>query len=226
MNNLAVSVVNLFSQYDYFKIVVNDQYEFKATAILEHIPGFLEFERLFASAVISDDVITGFEMIEQMECVCNTPTRTYKIIALHCKPKDDVKLKVEGWNDIFDFMNPQYFNPEKIQYNEEKHLATCVVDPYRLGGLSYRQKKKIESIINANLRGQNINQQFCRTIYFQTNLQDEQRKIYAGIFNLENGEITATRLIHENYMEEIESERVARRCNEFLSFISVNAITS
>lgn len=213
-----LSFVAILSNYDLFQITIDDWKQFKATGVECVLNGFLEFRRLFALSVFSDDVLIEIRAVSATEFICRTPTETYKIEALHKKPQTMKVGKLRHWNNVFDFMDTSYFGDRLNQYIKELDTVILVVDPYLLGELPRHQQERISHIINAQLDGRSKSMQLCRTICFQVRMNDDQNRIYAGVFDLENQNSITSRLIFDQSMVEILSGEYCQMCNEIREF--------
>lgn len=211
-------LIETLSRFDKFSITTDKSTEFGATEIVSHMDDFLEFRRLFATSVYSDDALTGIERLENGNIVCKTSGTTYTIHPLRQKLHETVTHDKRRWNTVTDLMDLSYIGKELNIYIRELDMMILTVDPYLLGNLSITEQAQIKRIINVFLDGKGRSMQMCRTVCFQVRLNDDRNRIYAGIYDLERGCSVTSKQIFEECMSEVISEDVLAKCRAFLSY--------
>lgn len=212
-----LSLVSLLSKYDLFHISTNDGDEFNATQIINRKSGTIEFKRLFAIPVFSDDIITDIQANADNEFICRTPDKTYKIRALHSKPQESIIRKQKKWEDIFDLMDISFFSKRFTTYSKKMNMLTFAVDPYLLGELSPVEYSQIKNIINVYLGGLSKSMQMSRTVCFQVK-KDENNRIYAGVYDLEGCCAITSNLIYDDRDRNIIPENVDQKAQCILKY--------
>ena len=219
MSNLKlISFIAVASNYDLFHIVVDDGYEFGSTQIVERNDGSLEFKRLFATSVYSDNALIDVQALSETEFVCKTPDKAYHIFALHKKPQQIPNHPQRKWNDITDLMDVSYFGERFTTYIKELDTLFLVVDPYLLGELAAVEQFQIKNIINVYLGGLSRSMQMCRTVCFQVRMNRDCKKIFAGMYDLERGCSVTSNLIFDERNSDEMSEEFLKKVDAILLY--------
>lgn len=213
-----LSLISLLSKYDLFHISTNDGREFNATKIVNRESGTLEFKRLFAVPVITEDIVTDVQAITVDEFICYTANKTYKIKALHNKPLEIADSEHKTWNEISDLMDTAYFSEQFTAYIRELDMLILAVDPWLLGELSPVEKNQIKNIINVYLGGLPKSMQMSRTVCFQIKNENGLDKIYAGIYDLEGRCSVTSRLIYSDRDKETMSDDFYQKAQCILKY--------
>lgn len=212
-------IANL-SKYGFLEITSNEGEKFYSTGVdyNKRMPEFIIFQRLFATPIMPEFKVVGMELLPDDTVLCYmSDGGTYHIrgLKLCSEILDDCPLK-----DIYlhTLARPNLFT--KHHYYKEIDLLVMVVDPNKLGMLSNRQYSAVRKIINQELGGSSLVMQACRTICFQVNMQHPQKKVYAGIYNLET-EVSVTS--HEVFNIRQKDCMPDDECNVYLSLINYAA---
>lgn len=213
-----LSLISLLSNYDLFHISADNGKEFNATEIINRESGTLEFRRLFATPVFTDDIVVDIQAIDADEFICNTPNNTYKIKALHNKPQDSVVCKHKTWKEISDLMDISYFSEEFTIYIKGSDMLILAVDPWLLGELLPVEKNQIKNIINIYLGGLPRSMQMSRSICFQVRTVDGYNRIYAGIYDLEGRCSVTSKLIYDDRDKETVSDEFYQKAQCILKY--------
>lgn len=213
-----LSLISLLSNYDLFHISADNGKEFNATEIINRESGTLEFRRLFATPVFTDDIVVDIQAIDVDEFICNTPNNTYKIKALHNKPQDIVVRKHKTWKEISDLMDISYFSEEFIVYIKELDMLILAVDPWLLGELLPIERNQIKNIINIYLDGLSRSMQMSRSICFQVRTVDGHDRIYVGIYDLEGRCSVTSKLIYDDRDKETVSDEFYQKAQCILKY--------
>lgn len=192
-------LVEDLSQFGMFKVTTNKGIKFMATEIVNNMGVFLEFRRLFASPVYTDNVIVDIIRVSNTIVICKTATTVYTIKALHDK-KEPIDRGRRKFSQIEDLMDLRYVDDDYNMYIRELDLLILPIHPVLLGKLTITEQAQIKSIINIYLYGKGRSMQMCRTVCFQIRLHDDRNRIYAGIFDLERGCSVTSKQIFEEYM--------------------------
>lgn len=212
------NLIETLSRFDKFTITTDKGVEFGATEIVSHMDDFLEFKRLFATSVYSDNALIEIKKLENENVVCKTPDTTYTIYPLHQKSDNQTMHEKHKWDVITDLMDLSYIGNELNVYIRELDMIILTVDPCLLGDLSVKEQAQIKRIINVFLDGKGQSMQMCRTVCFQIRLNDNKNRIYAGIYDLEHNCSITSKQIFEECMSEIVSEDMLVKCRAFLSY--------
>lgn len=217
-NAKMLSLISLLSKYDLFHISTDGGKEFNVTEIINRESGTLEFRRLFATPVFTDDIVVDIQAIDVDEFICNTPNNTYKIKALHNKPQDIVVRKHKTWKEISDLMDISYFSEEFTIYIKELDMLILAVDPWLLGELLPIEKNQIKNIINIYLDGLSRSMQMSRSICFQVRTVDGHGRIYVGIYDLEGRCSVTSKLIYDDRDKETVSDEFYQKAQCILKY--------
>jgi hypothetical protein len=217
---VSTAVVNKFCGYDRFNITLNDCSTFLCSGISESVPGFLEFERLFASSKISDTVVK-YEMRGETKCIVYTKANFYVIEATHKRAGKSADTNGKVFHNIYDLMDKKYLTHYYLNYlNKMTSCVVLIVDPDKLDGLSYRQKVGIMSILNGTFNVQGEFWQRYRTIYYRIEYKDfANTKIYAGVYFPENEIMVNERKIYHGEKEYYMDKDEALICRNLLSVV-------
>lgn len=217
-NAKMLSLISLLSKYDLFHVSVDSGKEFNATEIVNRESGTLEFRRLFATPVFTNDIVVDIQAIDVDEFICNTPNNTYKIKALHNKPQDIVVRKHKTWKEISDLMDTGYFSEEFTIYIKELDMLILAVNPWLLGELLPVERSQIKNIINIYLDGLSRSMQMSRSVCFQVRNIDGQDRIYAGIYDLEGRCSVTSKLIYDDRDKETMSDEFYQKAQCILKY--------
>ncbi len=212
------NLVEYLSKFDRFNVKTDKGTEFGATEIASHMDNFLEFRRLFATSVYSDDVLIKIVSLDNGAVICKTSNTTYTIHPLHQKAREIVKHEKCRWDTIYDLMDLSYVGNLLNEYVPELDTIILTVDPCLLGNLSITEQAQIERIINTSLEGKKQSMQMCRTVCFHVQLNDDRNRIYAGIYDLEHGRFVNSKPIFEECISEVVSCDVLTKCRTFLAY--------
>lgn len=76
-------LVENLGQFGMFKVTTDKGIEFMTTEIVGNMGVFLEFRRLFASSVYTDNAVIGIKYVSKTVVICKTSTTTYTIKAVY-----------------------------------------------------------------------------------------------------------------------------------------------
>lgn len=214
-----LSLMALLSKYDLFHISTDDGQDFNATEIVNKEFGIIEFKRLFATPVYTDDTVTDIQAIAADEFLCQIPNKTYKIKALHTKPQNICVHEHKTWNNVSDLMDTSYFSDRFITYDNNTDMLIVAVDPWLLGDLSSKEKSQIKYILNAFLGGLSQSMQMSRTICFQVKKTEGFNKIFAGVYDLEHSRPVTCKLIYNDRDREIVSDEFYSKVQDFIKYV-------
>lgn len=217
-NTKMLSLISLLSKYDLFHISVDNGKEFNATEIIGRESGTLEFRRLFATPIFTDDIVVNIQAADIDGFICNTPNQTYRIKALHNKPQDIIARKHKTWKEISDLMDTDYFSEEFVIHIKELDMLILAVDPWLLGELSPVEKNQIKNIINIYLGGLSRSMQMSRSVCFQIRNVDGHDRIYAGIYDLEGRCSVTSKLIYDDRDKETVSDEFYQKAQCILKY--------
>ena len=192
-------LVENLGQFGMFKVTTDKGIEFMTTEIVSNMGVFLEFRRLFASSVYTDNAVIGIKYVSKTVAICKTSTTTYTIKAVYGR-KEPIDRGRRKFNQVEDLMDLQYVDDNFNMYFPELDLLILPIHPALLGKLTITEQAQIKRIINVYLYGKEQSMQMCRTVCFQVRLHDDRNRIYAGIFDLERGCSITSRQIFEEYM--------------------------
>lgn len=213
-----LSLITLLSNYDLFHISADDGQEFNATEIINRESGTLEFRRLFATPIFTDDIVTDIWANAVDEFCCQVPNKTYRIKALHKKPQDTVVCEHKTWKEISDLMDTDYFSKRYTLYIKESNTLVLAVDPWLLGELTSVEKSQIKNIINVYLGGLFKSMQMSRTVCFQVKWVNGYNMIYAGIYDLEGSRPVTSKLIYDDRDRETMSDELYHKAQRILNY--------
>ena len=215
------SLISLLSKYDLFHISVDDGQEFNATEICNRESGTVEFKRLFAVPVYTDNIVIDIHAIADRIFICKTLDKTYKIQALHSKPQKSIIRKHKTWNEISEFMDITYFSDQFTSYIKELDMLVLVVDPWLLGDLLPVEYNQIKNIINVYLGGLSRSMQMSRTVCFQIVSSNEYDRIYAGMYDLEGCCSVTSKLIYDARDVEIMPDDFYQKAQSILKYAKI-----
>ena len=200
-----LSFLALLSNYGFFSVQKNDEPVFYATGVERSSGWVLKFKRKFATPVYSDGELVSVTADSNTEFKCQIGNFTYKIRAMHEKPKSIPVYEKRTWKNISDFVNIDYINVDMSQYIKELDLLVLVVDPNRLGELSPIEEIQIRKLINTRLHGNGTVMQMCRSICFECKIHDGRRTIYAGMYDLANSTpVTSVMVYNHNLSQSMD----------------------
>lgn len=217
VNNMKMfALISLLSKYDLFHISVDNGQEFNATEIVNRKSGTLEFKRLFATPIYSDDIVVDIQAVGTEEFICQTSNKTYTIKVLHSKAQDSVEREHKSWKEISDFMDTVYFSEQYTTYIKELDMIILAVDPWLLGELLPVEQSQIKNIINIYLGGLSKSMQMSRTICFQ--VRNGCSKIYAGIYDLEGRCSVTSKPIYDDRDKEMVCDEFYQKAQNILEY--------
>lgn len=195
-------LVSILSQYDFFNVIMNDGTDFKCTEIMVDDSGCLEFKRMFATPLYSDQIV-DVHAISTKEYVCKSDKREYTIVPINNKPINLPIRSEKNWKSIVDLLDPSLFGDRFTTYIKELDILVLVVDPYLLGELTIKERLQIQHIIDVELHGLSRSMQMCRTVCFQVKIHDGRHRIYAGMYDLEHNQSVTSKMIYDERKKEV-----------------------
>lgn len=92
-------LVENLGQFGMFKVTTDKGVEFMTTEIVSNMDVFLEFRRLFASSVYTNNAVIGIEYVSKTVVICKTSTTTYTItFEKKTRKIDPGVVKWRAWN--------------------------------------------------------------------------------------------------------------------------------
>lgn len=213
-----LALCSLLSKYDLFHVSADNGKEFNATSIISDADGYIEFKRLFATSVYSKGYVVDIQAISDTEFVCKTSSVTYQISALHNKPLNIAPLGRRVWREISDLMDTAYIGERFTNYIKELDMLVLAVDPWLLGELHPVEQRQIQRIINVYLDGYSNSMQMSRTICFQVRLHDGNKRIYAGVYDLEGQISISSVLLYDDRDINIVSDNLHKKAQRMFSY--------
>ena len=207
-----LALCSLLSKYDLFHVSADNGKEFNATSIISDADGYIEFKRLFATSVYSKGYVVDIQAISDTEIVCKNSTVT------HNKPLNIAPLGRRVWREISDLMDTAYIGERFTNYIKELDMLVLAVDPWLLGELHPVEQRQIQRIINVYLDGYSNSMQMSRTICFQVRLHDGNKRIYAGVYDLEGQISISSVLLYDDRDIDIVSDNLHKKAQRMFSY--------
>ena len=139
-------LVENLGQFGMFKVTTDKGIEFMTTEIVGNMGVFLEFRRLFASSVYTDNAVIGIKYVSKTVVICKTSTTTYTIKAVYGR-KEPVNRGRRKFSQIEDLMDLKYVDDNYNMYFPELDLLILPIHPVLLGKLTITEQAQIKSII-------------------------------------------------------------------------------
>ena len=121
-------LVENLGRFGMFKVTTNKGIEFMTTEIVSNMGVFLEFRRLFASSVYTDNAVIGIEYVSKTVVICKTSTTIYTIKAVYDR-KEPVDRGRRKFSQIEDLMDLEYVDDNYNMYFPELDLLILFVHP-------------------------------------------------------------------------------------------------
>lgn len=139
-------LVENLGQFGMFKVTTDKGIEFMTTEIVSNMGVFLEFRRLFASSVYTDNAVIGIKYVSKTVAICKTSTTTYTIKAVYGR-KEPVKRGRRKFSQIEDLMDLKYVDDNYNMYFPELDLLILPIHPVLLGNLQLPNKHRSRALL-------------------------------------------------------------------------------
>lgn len=212
----------LLSKYSLFHVSVSNGAIFNCTEVAYNSQKFFEFKRMFATSVFSDNIIEDV-WIDNGLFFCCTKSCEYEICPLELRPTKSVIREKKDWDSIFDLIDTEFIGEQYTDYLKQLDMLLLVVDPYLLGELTTNDRRKIKRLINVYLDGSSRFMQLSRTVCFQVKLHDSQKRVYAGVYDLEHRQSITSVLLYSEHDKEILSEAEYNKIKQLQYYARTNS---
>ena len=115
-------------------------------------------------------------------------------------------------------MDTAYIGERFTNYIKELDMLVLAVDPWLLGELHPVEQRQIQRIINVYLDGYSNSMQMSRTICFQVRLHDGNKRIYAGVYDLEGQISISSVLLYDDRDIDIVSDNLHKKAQRMFSY--------